>query len=175
MGQMKMYTREPDGTIAFKPVSEVPDAQFVPMNQQAPVVQPQTNLKLPFLGEWGIFCRYLDSKMILGGKGVVRPNKDYLPTFEDDFHRFAKYMPIGEIKSGFYNFGKGGQEQLFLNLGVGAILYEGLPDNEGKIMIDYYGDQLGLRSFDITPHQIKAEILGDLNDGFKMLTQYIGE
>lgn len=133
------------------------------------------NPTLPFTGEHGIFCRYLDSKLILDGKGDVVPDGEFLGRFESDVHELLKHAQVSQLRNGFYNWGQGGKEQLLINLGCGAIIYEGLPRNDGEIWLDYHGDQLGLRKFDITPHAVKAEILQDLNEAFKMLVKYQAE
>lgn len=172
---MKMYTQDAEGKIVLKPVSEVKDAEIILTQPAEPAPQQDRHPPLPFSGTNGIFCRYLDSKLILDGKGDVVPDKDILPTFEQSVHEFLKHAQPSQLRSGFYNWGQGGKEQLFISLGCGAILYEGLPANDGEIWLDYYGDQLGLRMLVVTPHHIKAEILQDLNEAFKMILKYQAE
>lgn len=164
---MKMYTRGPGGEVSLKPVSEVQGAQKV----QGEIVNNAEHNKpqpLPFLGEHGIFCRYLSSGTIDGGKGRLYAEDDVLPHRVGSPRELIAANGAANVPSGFYN--DSGDKHLYVSLGIGAVLYEYLPCNTGKISIDYYGDTLGLRSLDVTPHAVKAEILQDLNEAFKMLT-----
>jgi hypothetical protein len=124
---------------------------------------------LPYFGEGGIFERYLSPNLIENGKGTIQAFGD-LKQYSYDVFEMIKHAGIGEVRTGFY-LSPENQIQLFVNLGMGAVIYEGLPSSQGKVTFDYYGDALGLRGFDVTPYHIKAELLRDLNEAFKMLTQ----
>lgn len=124
---------------------------------------------LPYFGEGGIFERYLSPNLIENGKGVIQASDDFRQ-WQHDIFEAIDHMGIGNVESGFY-MSPANQIQLFINLGMGGVIYEGLPSSNGKITLDYYGDALGLRGFDVTPYHIKAELLKDLNEAFKMLTQ----
>lgn len=147
-----------------------------PSGSQEPSTEEERRPKLPFVGPHGVFARYLDSKLIDGGFGEVVLHKELLPTFDYDVRNLIEHVGIGNVKSGFYRYsnepGTAGMGQLFMNLGSGAVLYEGLPFNDGRVFVDYYGDTLGLRNLDITPYTIKVELLSDLNEAFKMLTKF---
>lgn len=124
---------------------------------------------LPYFGEGGIFERYLSEVIIEGGKGKLH-SCEVLPQFTFDVFEAIEHQGIGSTKSGFY-LSPDNIPQLFINMGMGAVIYEGLPSSTGKVTFDYYGDSTGLRAFDVTPYHIKAELLNDLNEAFKMLTQ----
>jgi hypothetical protein len=164
---MKMYTRGPGGEVSLKPVSEVQGAQKV----QGEIVNNAEHNKpapLPWLGEHGIFCRYLSAATIDGGKGRLYGDDEVLPFRNGSPKMLMERDGSAKVPSGFYN--DGGVSHIYLNLGIGAVLYEYLPCNTGKITIDYYGDTIGPRALAITPYAVQAELLQDLNEAFKMLT-----
>lgn len=124
---------------------------------------------MPWLGKGGIFERYLSPNIIEGGKGILQ-GYEFLPQFSYAVREIINHQGIGVTKSGFY-ISENNELELFINLGAGAVIYEGLPSANGKLTFDYYGDAVGLRSLELTPYHIQAELLHDLNEAFKMLTQ----
>jgi hypothetical protein len=164
---MKMYTRTPGGQVSLQPVSQVQNAQSV----EGHIVNNAEHNKpapLPWLGEHGIFCRYLSPGMIDGGKGRLFGGDEVLIARVGSPRALIEQQGSANVQTGYYN--DAGVNHLYISLGIGAVLYEYLPCNTGKISIDYYGDTIGLRPLAITPHAVQAELLQDLNEAFKMLT-----
>jgi hypothetical protein len=129
---------------------------------------PRVNPKLPWLGEGGIFVRYLSSGTIDQGKGRLMIEDEVLPQRVGDVRTYIEKQGAHNVSSGFYN--NYGVQQLFINLGSGCVLYDFLPCNTGKIFLSHYGDSVGLRPLEIAPFMIQAELLNDLNEAFKMYT-----
>ncbi len=62
--------------------------------------------------------------------------------------------------------------QFFVNMGSAAVIFEDLPNLNGSVRINHYGDELGFRELGATPYALAAVVLNDLNEAFKMLVKY---
>jgi hypothetical protein len=141
---------------------------------QLPDVASSTNkarvLTLPFTGEHGIFTRYLSEDAIVTGKGKIsKPHGTILPIFGDNVFEAYQHYGVGTA-SGFYE-AEDGTRHLLISMGSGVVLYSGLPSYNGQVWLDYFGDTAGLRKIDVVPQYVRAELLQDLNEAFKMLTK----
>jgi hypothetical protein len=132
---------------------------------------PRKNPVLPYKGEGGILSRYLSSSMIDGGRGDLSLLKG-IKSFGTDVWESVDHLGVEHTETGVYTKLGATTSTLFVNLGSGAVIFEGLPDNDGPVKINYYGDTIGFRDLDITPFPIAAEILRDLNEAFKMMQKY---
>ena len=133
---------------------------------------PRKNPVLPFKGEHGILTRYLSKDVVSQGKGVLEAYK-HLKVFDYDVEESIAHAGVENTETGIYHDSDHDiPYKLFVNMGCGAIIFEGLPKNNDRILVNYYGDTLGFRDLDITPFPIASEFLRDLNEAFKMMQKY---
>jgi hypothetical protein len=133
----------------------------------APVVAVVEQPALNWLGVDSIWTQNLDQGLITGGTGKLHA-WEWLQQYRNDV--FDIYAQQGvETANGFY-LTRENTIQLFLSLGCAAVVYQGIPDNEGNVWIDYHGDSIGMRPLAVTPYHIQAEVFTDLTEAFKMLT-----
>lgn len=130
---------------------------------------------LSFTGPDNIFVKWIVDGLIEGGKGNLH-GWEQLPQDNRDVFEviYVNNNNLEAVTDGFYLTRDKGI-QLFLNMGAGAIIYQGLPSANGEVYICYHGDSLGMRTLEMTSDAIKEEMLVDLNEAFKMLSKNMDE
>ena len=138
LGEIRHELEEEKRMQAISPVSTSAEEMAI-MEQQVAVKKARDEKLTPFIGAESQLIKYLSPSAIRGGKGFIKETESFR-----QYEESLMSAPIDSVinwPSGFYRSELTGDVQLLLKSDEFALVFEGLPADNGKVSVIRFMDE----------------------------------